>query len=196
MSSSEISDAMRNTRFFVPNKNMITPSKMLYELRAGYKGSQREISPVMRILLNEIYLKGMEVAAPKVFYRTFDKPFLNRIKLPDSFQNLKEISVFISTLGVFLDESIELYLEKKLILKATLLDSWGSEALEALNERFDGFLREGREGTRRFSPGYSDVGILENCNLLELLEVSEVSCNLSTGILNPRKSTVCFIGWY
>ena len=84
------------------------------------------------------------------------------------------------------------------MLISTLLDAWASEAIEALNSTFDEKLRKQfGQGTRRFSPGYDDIDIRKNYDIVKnLLKTDIVTVNQNTGIITPRKSTICMIGWY
>ncbi len=82
------------------------------------------------------------------------------------------------------------------VFESYILDAWGSEAVEELNESFDKKLREQYgKGTMRFSPGYGDVDVRMNKYFVKkLLGIDEIDV-LESGILVPRKSTVCMIGW-
>jgi len=50
-------------------------------------------------------------------------------------------------------------------------------------------------GTMRFSPGYGNVDVRWNKYIVELLNVEGIEV-LSSGIMLPRKTTTCMIGWY
>ena len=182
---------------FIPEKSDIMPSKKLFLYRAGFKGRQIEMDDVMKENINSIYLHGLRIARPKLFYKTFRIDEVPEQVIPGIFEGTKRITIFVSTLGYEIDEEIERLFEEGKVLKANLLDAWGSEAVEALNERFDAKLRaRNGKGTMRFSPGYGDVDIRVNFDILELLGVVEVVSDRKTGILRPRKSTTCLIGWY
>ncbi len=182
---------------FIPEKSDIMPSKKLFLYRAGFKGRQIEMDDVMKENINSIYLHGLRIARPKLFYKTFRIDEVPEQVIPGIFEGTKRITIFVSTLGYEIDGEIERLFEEGKVLKANLLDAWGSEAVEALNERFDAKLRaRNGKGTMRFSPGYGDVDIRVNFDILELLGVVEVVSDRKTGILRPRKSTTCLIGWY
>ncbi len=182
---------------FIPEKSDIMPSKKLFLYRAGFKGRQIEMDDVMKENINSIYLHGLRIARPKLFYKTFRIDEVPEQVIPGIFEGTKRITIFVSTLGYEIDEEIERLFEEGKVLKANLLDAWGSEAVEALNERFDAKLRaRNGKGTMRFSPGYGDVDIRVNFDILDLLGVVEVVSDRKTGILRPRKSTTCLIGWY
>ena len=75
-------------------------------------------------------------------------------------------------------------------------NAFGSEAVECVSEALDLHLRAVHgQGTRRFSPGYGDLSIVENAAVLARLGVDFVLAHPETGILKPRKSTVFLIGW-
>lgn len=182
---------------FIPKKTDIMPVKKVFLYRAGFKGSKIEMDDTMRDNVNSIYLYGLEIAEPKLFYKTFSVNEIPERIIPGVFNGIRRITIFVSTLGYKIDEEIENLIKKEQMLKASLLDAWGSESIEVLNERFDARLRaKNGKGTMRFSPGYGDVDIRVNTDILKLLNVVEVISDSKTGILKPRKSTTCLIGWY
>lgn len=184
-------------KIFIPEKTDIMPAKKLFLYRAGFKGSKIEMDDAMRDNVNSIYLYGLEIAKPQLFYKTLPVNEIPERIIPGVFNGIKKITIFVSTLGYKIDEEIENLIKKEQMLKASLLDAWGSESIEALNERFDAKLRtKNGKGTMRFSPGYGDVDIRVNTDILRLLNVVEVMSDSKTGILKPRKSTTCLIGWY
>ncbi|MCK4257860.1 MAG: hypothetical protein KAX49_02720 [Halanaerobiales bacterium] len=192
---------MYTTKLYIPKSDEIMPSKRAYFFRAGFKGNPIVLDDIMRNLANSIYARGLEISEGRLFYKTMPieeipKLVNGMIIIPEIFKNIKSITFFVSTLGKKIDQAIEDYLAQQKVLQATLLDAWASEALEELNQSFDAWLRDqSGEGTRRFSPGYGDVDIRVNNFILDLLEVDSVCASLETGILLPRKSTVCMIGF-
>ena len=57
--------------------------------------------------------------------------------IPAKFAGAKKITFFVSSLGDKIEEKIQEFSNNNHILEATLLDSWASESLEALNDAFD-----------------------------------------------------------
>jgi len=185
------------SEIYIPQKNEIMPSKRFYLMRAGFKGYDFEIDLKMRTLVNNIYLEGIELCEPVIHFYELGRKQFDKIKIPLEFGKVDSITLFTSTLGEKIDRKIEYLSNNDRILEASLLDSWASESLEALNESFDHKLRNSRNatGTLRFSPGYGELSILENVHILSLLNQNKIKANPKTGILLPRKSTVCMIGW-
>ncbi len=184
------------SNIYIPQKNDFMPPKRNYLMRAGFRGYNFGIDVKMRKIINDIYLLGIELCSPVLFYVTLNSEEFNLIKIPESFAGIKSITVFASTLGRKIDEKISELSDSSRILEASLLDSWASESLEFLNEIFDSEIRGKRKGTIRFSPGYGDLDITENIGIINILDQSEISVSGKTGLLSPRKSTVCMIGWY
>ena len=118
--------------------------------------------------------------------------------LPAEFAGVTQVTLGVTTVGPALDDAIAAALDAGRTLPGVLLDAFGSEAVEGVSEALDAILRARHPdgGTRRFSPGYGDLSILENAAILARLGVDFVTANPSTGILQPRKSTVFLIGWY
>jgi len=81
-------------------------------------------------------------------------------------------------------------------LEAALLDAWGSEALEKLNDSFEDVFKKQNNSklTMRFSPGYGDLHISVNKIYVELLGIADKVRVLDTGLMIPRKTTACIVG--
>lgn len=179
---------------YIPEYFEIMPQKRIYLLRAGFKGTAYNINEKLKKEVNKAYQIGLELAKPKIVYNTFPINITDETLIPQSFEGIKLITFFVSTLGTEIDN----FISNANILISTLLDAWASEAIEALNTSFDEKLRQKfGTGTRRFSPGYGDIDIQKNWDIVNnLLKTNIVSVNKNTGIITPRKSTVCMIGWY
>lgn len=179
-----------------PSVEEYMPDKTLFfaRLRTRYKNIVNDTDFLVRF--NDLYLEGLKSVRPIVYHSFHRVEELPPPLIPNSFSGVKWMSIFLSTLGNNIDELINSLAERGRTHDAAVLDAWASEALEALNESFDRKLREkfGR-GTMRFSPGYSDVDIRWNKYIVELLRVESVKV-LNSGIMVPRKTTTCMIGWY
>ena len=185
---------MPSVNLYIPVITEIMPPKKRYLLRAGFKG-KISLNAELRTTVNAVYKTGLSLACPRVLFGEPEYKDIPAEIIPQKFGDIKKMLIFISTLGDGIDEKINEYLASEKILHATLLDAWASESLEWLNECFDKRLREQHENmTMRFSPGYGDIDIRINFKLLELLNIQEIKANPHTGILTPRKSTICMIG--
>jgi len=179
---------------WIPDSTWLFAQKRKVLWRAGYKGVNPSLTALERVKVNEVFAKGLQAAQPVVFLETFTE--LAGFPLPAAFQGIRSVSAFVATLGKQLDDAIQAEANEGRHFEMVLLDAWGSEALEALNERLDALLRDQRRGTMRFSPGYGDLSILENRFYTQRLGANLVRVHEQTGVMVPTKSTVCLIGWY
>ncbi len=181
---------------YYPSVEEYMPDKTLFlaRLKTRYKSIINETDLLVRF--NQLYLEGLKSVKPVVYHSLHCVEALPPSLVPSSFFGVKWMSIFLSTLGNGIDELINSLVERGRTHDAAVLDAWASEALEALNESFDRKLRKkfGR-GTMRFSPGYGDVDIRWNKYIVELLNVESVEV-LNSGVMVPRKTTTCMIGWY
>jgi len=171
------------------------PDKRIFLSRAGARYGRIDESLIHRV--NELFLVALEKIEPVVFYSTLSLSLLPEQMIPSNFQNVTAITVFLSTLGSSIDNLISRLTEQQRTFDAFIVDSWASESLEKLNERFDHLLRERfGKGTMRFSPGYGNVDLRMNGYIVrELLKVDQVKV-LDSGVMIPRKTTTCMIGWF
>ena len=184
------------TRLYLPGKNECMPKKNILFARVGVRYSSGVKDAELLKKANAIFLEGLKVITPEVHYKTVGRTGLPAALVPESFSRAERITVFLSTLGPDIVKLVDEYTGAGKVFDAFLLDSWASESLEALNGSFDRKLREEfGDGTRRFSPGYGKVDVRMNRYIVEeLLEVDSVKV-LGSGVLVPRKTTTCMIGW-
>jgi len=180
---------------FYPDRLDCMPDKRIFLSRAGARYGRIDESLIHRV--NELFLVALEKIEPVVFYSTLSLSLLPEQMIPSNFQNVTAITVFLSTLGSSIDNLISRLTEQQRTFDAFIVDSWASESLEKLNERFDHLLRERfGKGTMRFSPGYGNVDLRMNGYIVrELLKVDQVKV-LDSGVMIPRKTTTCMIGWF
>ena len=181
-----------------PPKSKIIPSHRRFLFRAGMKANSNIPKEIEKRLLMASNI-GTELADPIIFCEEVpvNTNGIKREFLPKKLQKSILISVFASSLGIGIDDEIKNLSKLNKILDATLLDAWASESLEAVNTWFDSVLRS-RSGkaTMRFSPGYGDMEITRNYEILQRwLPNDKICADEKTGILKPRKSTICLIGW-
>jgi len=182
-------------QIFIPEKYQYMPSKKIFLARAGMIYSKAIADEKLLEIANKIYLKGLEVAKPFVYWDVFKKDQLPESAIPGKFKQYDIFLVFISTLGETLDEEIEKFSQTS-TLEAMLLDAWGSEAIEKLNDTFEQIFKSQNncDLTMRFSPGYGDLNITVNKTYVELLGVTDKIIVLDTGLMIPRKTTTCIAG--
>jgi len=185
------------SKIVYPEKADFLPSKKHYLLRAGFLGVENKIDKIMLNLTNEIYLEAIPLAEPEIIHQTLPIRATGDIQIPKKFQGISQITFFVTTIGRNIEKRIEDYNKSGETTKATLLDAWGSESIEELNNNFDKQLRKKHsKGTMRFSPGYSEIHLNENKKIIDFLHCNTVKAHPVSGMLSPQKSTVCMIGWF
>ncbi|MDR3331485.1 MAG: hypothetical protein LBT08_02545 [Synergistaceae bacterium] len=184
-----------------PVREDMMPRLRAYLTRAGYASLVSEVSPDILDVAKEIYARALEIAVPLAAVAHYGGDEMPAASLPNELTGCREYSVMLFSLGRGIDEAIDGYFSSGEPLRALFLDSWGSEAVEALACNVDEGLRKNLgDGTIRFAPGYSGFDIRHNLGWLSMIrercaEPMEVSVNADTGIITPRKTIICMIGW-
>lgn len=172
--------------------------------RAGYPGLLTDASPEIMLVAKAAYTAAMEVSSPWAGSWGLRVSDLAPSLLPPKFERCSDCTVLLATLGSGIDERIAERFAAGAPLEAALIDAWGSEAVETLVQNIDRRLRgeRGTEGTSRYAPGYGGFDIRNNAKWLDLVASTKrkdnpggVTANPKTGILSPRKSVLCMIGW-
>lgn len=170
----------------------------------------QEISPEIESLTDEIINETLKLAKPMAVYERGILEEDNGLKLlnihlsgeaiKDLLKLSKEAYVFAVTLGLQLDNRIKQY-EIIDMTKAILMDACASVLAEAVcdsvNEEIDSILKsEHLYSTERFSPGYSDLSLEVQPEILTTLDTAR-KIGLSSSrshLLFPRKSVTAIIG--
>lgn len=172
--------------------------------RAGYPGVLSEASPDILCAVKTAYVAALDVVSPRALSWELEKDDLALGLIPPKLEKANAYTVLLATLGHQLDDKIAMCFTAGAPLEATLLDAWGSEAVEALVQNVDRRLRDERgaeKGTIRFAPGYGGFDVRNNAKWLELVtakyksDSGGVKADPETGVLSPRKSVLCMIGW-
>lgn len=176
------------------------PSMRMYTHRAGQIGKLHSMTPEMKKLLREMYQFGMRVAHLEACVVHVQKQEIHEDIIPDMLRGACSYSLFYATLSDAIDIEIDRLFGDLKPLQATLLDAWGSEAVEQASESIDHKLRrKWGIGSIRFSPGYSGFNVLKNKEWLNVISQIKpdvaISVSEKTGIISPRKSVLCMIGW-
>jgi len=182
-------------KIFIPEKYQYMPSKKIFLARAGAVYSKILNDETLMEVANRIYLRGLDIARPVVYWEVFKKEQLPENAVPGVYKTYETFLICVSTLGAEIDEEIE-RLSHISTLEAALLDAWGSEALEKLNDSFEDVFKKQNNSklTMRFSPGYGDLHISVNKIYVELLGIADKVRVLDTGLMIPRKTTACIVG--
>lgn len=182
-------------KIFIPEKYQYMPPKKIFLARAGAVYSKILNDETLMEVANRIYLRGLDIARPVVYWEVFKKHQLPENAVPGVYKTYETFLICVSTLGAEIDEEIERLLHIS-TLEAALLDAWGSEALEKLNDSFEDVFKKQNNSklTMRFSPGYGDLHISVNKIYVELLGIADKVRVLDTGLMIPRKTTACIVG--
>ena len=188
----------------------INPKEVLRYL--GY--NNQNIDGNTQKLLNECILEIKEIIKKNFVYNVYDIAKVeNTIIFKDTNLILesKDISkhlllssqcaLMAVSLGLEVDKKI-LYYSKTNMTKSIILDACASTAIEALCDEVEDEIRKkakraGYNITSRFSPGYGDLPITLQKQILEVLKAyPKIGLTVTeSSILLPRKSVTAFIGW-
>lgn len=179
------------------------PRMRAYLARAGYASTLAEVSPEIMEAAREIYLAGLDAASPLALAIELGSERVGGELLPPALRGCARYHFMLLTLGRAIDEWIDRFFGESEPLRGALLDAWGSEAVEALAQNIDEKLRASHSemsGTIRFAPGYGGFDVRMNAAWLDLIKWNidsaiDVDVDRNTGIITPRKSIVCAIGW-
>ena len=115
-------------------------------------------------------------------------------------KNSDECILMACTLGIEIEKEIRKYSYTDLT-KGIIVDSCATTAIEEVcdlvQEKVEkGFLEEGKYITTRYSPGYGDLSIDKNEDIINLLNAQkEIGLTITESkIMIPRKSVVAIIG--
>lgn len=177
----------------------------------GYKNSI--IDKETNKLLNKSIDELNKIIEPKYIYEIFDiKKNCNNtifenliniksIDLVNLFVNCEKAAVLAATIGFEVEKRINYYSMNNLS-KALVFDACAAACIESLcniaeNEIKEIAADEGCSITYRYSPGYGDLSISHQGEILSALKAHKLiglTC-LDTSILIPRKSVTAFIGF-
>ncbi|MDR3353628.1 MAG: hypothetical protein LBO21_01165 [Synergistaceae bacterium] len=196
-----MSDLDRSDLGMSVTRDDIMPRMRAYLTRAGYSSLLSAVPADILDIAREIYVEALDAAVPLASVAEYGGDEIARELLPDSLAGCSSYSVMLFSLGRGIDVKIDRYFADGEPLRALLMDSWASESVEALACRVDERLRNVRgDGTMRFAPGYSGFDIRKNSEWLSLIaartsSTADVEVLRDTGIITPRKSIICMIGW-
>lgn len=177
----------------------------------GYKN--KNIDEETNKLLDESIAELKEIAELKYVYRIFhikkennNINFENLINIKSNdlgnlFKHCKKSAVMAATLGFEVEKRIKYYTSSNLS-KGVVFDACAASYIEALCDMAEAEIKEiaAKEGcniTFRYSPGYGDVPISHQGDILAALNAQKLIgiSVLNSSILIPRKSVTAFIGF-
>jgi hypothetical protein len=183
------------------SRDEIMPGMRDYLSRAGFHSLLSQIPDEVMSPARKIYGDALLLAEPLAVSVDCDASEMDVVPLPDILKGRRSYSVMAFSIGALIDEAIESYFSDGKPLEGLLLDSWGSESVESLAVNVDRKMRAERgEGTIRFAPGYGKFDVRYNYDWLNFIksahdEPVNLSVDRKTGIIIPRKSIICTIGW-
>lgn len=158
-------------------------------------------------LIDECVKEIYQIASPKAVYLESSIEFLEDDTVRFDFMTVKSHSitvnlkkckrayVFSATLGIEIDRAIEKY-SKILQSKASVYHAVGSVLIEAFCNYVNETLVADLKATRRFSPGYGDLSLDCQRDILRALDAErKIGIILSDSLLmSPSKSVTAIIG--
>ena len=167
----------------------------------------RESTPEINALINECIEEIYKIASPRaVFIESnielldddivkFDFATVKSHSLSVNLKRCKSVYVFAATLGIEVDRLIDRY-SKILQAKASVCHAVGSALIESFCDYVNETLTNGKKSTRRFSPGYGDLGLEYQGVVLNALDAErKIGIILNDSLLmTPSKSVTAIIG--
>jgi hypothetical protein len=115
-------------------------------------------------------------------------------KLSKTLKNCNEIICYIATLGGEVEDEIKRLMDEKHLSEAYILDAMASVAADNLVGTFhqrmrNEYIRQGKQVTLCFSPGYCDWPITDQKKLFSMFNGNELDIELTDScFMQPRKS--------
>jgi len=111
------------------------------------------------------------------------------------------VTIMVVTLGHQIDASIDRLFSGGKYAEAVMLDAIGSDAAENAANSLQEIVKKSLVGrglcpTPRVSPGYGDIGLPIQAELLRILKGHHIGVELTSAyMLKPRKSITAIVGW-
>jgi len=103
---------------YIPEKFEYMPKKKIVLARASTRYEKLDEELIKKI--NDLYLEGLSLSSPTIWYETFNIEELPKSLIPGKFKGVKKITLFVSTLGEEIDKKIEHYTENGEVLRAVI----------------------------------------------------------------------------
>jgi hypothetical protein len=171
-----------------------------------------ELPPKIEKLYDTHLAQMMSLCAPKIIYEIFSTTVTNRtVKLgnvaefhSESLSKLltgcRSTATYAVTIDDLLEKKCEYFSDQQEYLRSHLFDCFGSEYCERTADSLSSLVKqkallERKKPTIRFSPGYGDLPVEANIDILEILDAAKIGIIANEfGYMTPRKSTAGFIG--
>ena len=165
----------------------------------GYKKKSPKVNDSTKNLIAEEKKKLGYLLHPVSIYTIVSHEETNKHPI---FKNAEKIALCICTIGPELEEKIKELMDNNEMLRALILDTFGSEAVEKVAIQSDRFLAETARGmnlwpSKRFSPGYGKWDIKEQRFVFRMLPAQDIGILLTKScMMIPRKSISFRINFY
>jgi len=182
----------------IENFNIDIDEKRIYRL-IGYKKRDQELREPVKRAVAEEKERLASLIKPVSIYKIISHRETNSHPV---FQNAEKIALCLCTIGPKLEEEISRLMKKNEVLRALILDSFGSEAAEAVAEQSDRIIAEKARQmnlwpSKRFSPGYGNWDIKEQRFIFKMLPGDLIGvCLTESFMMIPRKSVSFRINFY
>jgi len=196
------------------NREIILPIRPEYVLkRLGYNRANLAQEPLVNKLMG-IISEARGLLEPRAVYVDTDvisredlhicleeKLILRGKNIAELLKRSVRATVFAGTVGKDITEEVENRSLEDRPDEALYLDAIGSEAAEELARLMHRWAhhrakREKMSVTARFSPGYGDLPLEVQLEILEYTAAEEIDINCNEYfLLSPRKSVTGIIGW-
>lgn len=189
-------------------KDEIVVKEVLRYINMPYIKADNEIKEQIR----DVYKELKEIAKVRCTYQKFElEKTSNKVSfrgtslsiaamdLVQLFESCEEVYVLAATLGSEVDRKIS-SIQQVNMFRALLFNACANVLIESACDEVERGIMEGLEEdkylTMRYSPGYGDVPLNVQGNLLTILDaVRKIGLTTTkTGILLPLKSVTAFIG--
>ncbi len=174
------------------------PDHRLY-VRLGYTRKTAVVSENIREMIRDEKENLIDLAQTESIFRIMDYENTNKHPI---FAGAEKVAFCICTIGGRLEARCAELMARNEMVRALILDSLGSEAVEAVAEQSDERLaRKALQSnlwpSRRFSPGYGKWDIKEQRYLFQVLSDIDIGVELSPScMMLPRKSVSFRINFY
>ena len=177
---------------------------------SGYLGLTTDVDAELLNVFEQVKLELKDAFSYRVCYRRMDitwKDNMPVLPFPCESKNLatclrgsSEIIIFAATVGLTVDRHIAKY-QRFSPVKALLMQAYGAERVESLCEGFckeieEQVKEEGLYCTNRFSPGYGDLPLDTQRDVIRLLDCNrQIGISLNESLLmTPSKSVTAIFG--
>ncbi|NIM90739.1 MAG: hypothetical protein GTO17_07300 [Candidatus Aminicenantes bacterium] len=163
----------------------------------GYQ--QKTNSSSLTKLITEEKKKLDDLLKPESLYTIIDYEETNKHSV---FNDAEKVALCVCTIGPELEKEVEDLTKKNDLLKALILDSMGSEAVEEVATQSDKIIAEeaikmNLWPSKRYSPGYGGWDLKEQQFIFKMLPAQKIGIKLNESFMMiPRKSISFRINFY